>query len=148
MEGHDIASGAKPPGAVGTGMRWLILLMLLAACRGDETVTGYGGAGSWRLVSVDGAPFAAQATLVMEASGAISGAAPCNRFSAMQTAPYPWFELGPLRVTRRACPQLAEEALFLDGLSAMTVSEVAGDTLILSDSEGREMVFTRTAQPG
>jgi heat shock protein HslJ len=59
-------------------------------------------------------------------------------------APYPWFEAGDIAVTRRACPDLAAETAFFDALADMTLAEVAGDALILSTPDGREMVFTRT----
>ncbi|MCB4457501.1 META domain-containing protein [Leisingera sp. McT4-56] len=121
----------------------LICSMLLAsACTGDETLSAYGAAGkTWQLHSIDGDPFAAAATLSFPEPGRIAGRAPCNSFHGGQTAPYPWFETGPLAVTRAACPQLAEEAVFLKALEEMSLSEVSGDVLILSNEEGREMLF-------
>ena len=115
----------------------------LPACGGDETLTGYGAAGSWRLTEIDGQPFAATANMTFSEGRAVSGDGPCNRFSATQMAPYPWFQLGPIAATRRACPDLPAEAAFFDALAAMTISEVLTDTLILSNEAGREMVFTR-----
>ncbi len=122
-----------------------ILLLALAACREDETVAGYGAAGViWRLETIDGAAFAASATLTFPAEGEISGEAPCNRFFGRMETPYPWFEAKNLAVTRRACPDLPAESAFFAALGAMTLAEVSGDTLILSTPEGREMVFTRS----
>jgi heat shock protein HslJ len=40
-----------------------------------------------------------------------------------------------------ACPDLAAEAQFFDALSTMTLVEVLGRTLILTDDNGREMLF-------
>jgi heat shock protein HslJ len=40
-----------------------------------------------------------------------------------------------------ACPDLALESEFFDALEGMTLAEVAGDTLILSNSVGRKLVF-------
>ena len=127
-------------------MRFLALipLLLAAACRGDETVASYGaGDGLWHLTGIDGAAFAARATLSFPERGRIAGEAPCNSYSGRMEAPYPWFEATDIAATRRACPDLAAEAAFFDALSEMTLAEVAGDTLILSTPEGREMIFAR-----
>lgn len=119
----------------------LAALSLPGACR-DESVRAHGGdAGVWHLQSIDGAPFVARATLSFPAKGRISGEAPCNSYSAQQTAPYPWFTAEKLSTTRLTCPDLAAETTFLRALEAMTLVEVAGPVLILSNDEGREMVF-------
>ena len=121
----------------------LAIFPALAACRGDETVAAYGGSGQiWVLQELDGAVFPARATLTFPGAGQIAGAAPCNSYSGAMTVPYPWFETGPLAVTRRACPDLAAETVFLDALQAMAFSEVSGRLLILSNGTGREMVFS------
>ena len=44
-------------------------------------------------------------------------------------------------MTRRACPELPEETAFFKALEQMTLAEVVGETLILSNTEGGEMVF-------
>ena len=119
----------------------LLLMAALGACRGDETVSAYAGPGPWRLVSIDGAPYAAGAVLEFPEAGIVEGEAPCNRFSAAQTAPYPWLDLGPVAATRRACLDLDAEQAFFEALGAMTLAEAQGDVLILSNDAGREMVF-------
>ncbi len=113
----------------------------LTACR-DETVAGYGASDiTWRLVTLDDVPFTAIATLQFGARGEITGNAPCNRYFGQQSAPYPWFSAQDVGSTRRACPELDEENTYLTALSEMTLSEISGDTLILSNDAGREMVF-------
>ena len=120
----------------------LCLLMLCTACRGDETLSAYGASDKiWKLTELDGAPFTARATISFPEPGQITGQAPCNRFNSTQTAPYPWFEMGEAMVTRMACPEGEAEARFLTALSAMTQSEVLGNSLILRNEAGREMVF-------
>lgn len=47
-------------------------------------------------------------------------------------APYPWIELGPIAVTRRACPELAMEQQFFSALGRVSLAEVNGSVLILS----------------
>lgn len=121
-------------------------LSLLGHCR-DETVTGHGGAGTlWRLESIDGTPFPARATLAFPEEGSLAGEAPCNRYSGLQEAPYPWFAARRIVSTRRACPDLASETLYFAALAEMTLVEIAGPVLILSNDGGREMVFH--AAPG
>lgn len=120
---------------------WRVLILFaLAACAVDETISAYAG-GPYQLVAIDGAPFTANASLDVGTPGRISGAAPCNTYHAVQTAPYPWFALGPVAASRRACPDLAAEAAYFKNLATMEFAESLGDTLILSNSAGREMVF-------
>ncbi|VAV89674.1 FIG00992850: hypothetical protein [hydrothermal vent metagenome] len=135
--------------------RYLILTALAAAMlgavaiwwlifyRGDESLAAYGAAqANWRLVEIDGQPFNARATLDFTDEGALSGQAPCNTYSGKQSAPYPWFTAENIVVTQMACVDLAAETAYFEALTAMTLSEVSGGTLILSSYEGREMVFT------
>ena len=119
-----------------------LCLVTLLACKPDETIAGYGAADRvWVLTELDGAAFDVKATMQFPEPGVIAGDAPCNRYSGAMTTPYPWFEVGQLAVTRMACPDLAAESVFFDALSGMTQSEVSGDTLILTNEAGREMVF-------
>lgn len=121
----------------------LILGTALSACRRDETVTAYGAAGkTWQLVELDGETVSYTATLRFPEPGQIAGRAPCNSFSGAMTVPYPWFEASDVVATRAACPELPGETAYLTALSEMTLSEVLGDTLILSTPDGRKMVFT------
>lgn len=119
----------------------VMALSVLGYCK-DETVTGHGGADTvWQAQSIDGVAFAARATLHFPAEGELAGEAPCNRYSGRQSAPYPWFAAEDVAATRRACPDLAAEAQYLAALREMTLVEVMGDILILSNDAGREMVF-------
>lgn len=125
-------------------MRHLALLcaVVLAACQADETISGYADPlAEYVLQEIDGAPFTASATIRFPEPGQISGNAPCNLYSGTQTAPYPWFAPGPLLATKRACADLNAEVAFFDALSQMTLAEVSGGTLILSNDAGREMLF-------
>ena len=118
-----------------------ITALFLSACK-DETISGYADTGaSWSLVEVDGVAFQAKATLGFPEKGRIVGNGPCNSYSAAQSAPYPWFDTGPIAATRRACPDLPSETTFFDALAQMSIVEVSGNTLILSNEDGREMVF-------
>ena len=124
-------------------MKYAVLAIgLLAACQTDETVSGFvADTGEFTLQSIDGTPFAARATLNVAEKGKISGQAPCNRYFGAQTAPYPWFAVDGIASTKMGCADLTAEDVFLRALSDMTIVEVSGPTLILSNDAGREMVF-------
>ena len=121
----------------------LALLSFIPACQPDETLRAYGAADRiWTLTEIDDENFEATATLQLSEEGTVSGKAPCNSYSAGMSVPYPWFEVGPIRSTKRACSELEQEFAFFEALKAMSLSEVLGDVLILSTPEGRKMVFT------
>lgn len=125
-------------------MRFLLLALigLIPACQQDETLRAYGAADQvWTLLEIDGQAFNASATLTFPDRDKVTGQAPCNSYSATMSVPYPWFEIGPIVSTKKACPDLAAETAFYEALDAMSLSEVAGEVLILSTPEGRQMVF-------
>ena len=114
----------------------------LLTCAGDETLSGYGATDAvWVLQELDNAPFTAHATLIFPEEGALKGDAPCNTYTGAQTAPYPWFAAENITSTRRACPDLTAETTYFTAIAEMTLAEVSGDTLILSNDAGRMMVF-------
>lgn len=115
---------------------------VLIASAADETLRAYGGKNHvWTLAELNGAPFQATATLTFPQAGVIAGNGPCNLYHGTLTVPYPWFETGPIASTRRACPDLKAEAAFFQALEAASLSEITGDTLILSDDNGVLLVF-------
>ena len=117
-------------------------LMALLQCDKDETVAAYGAGGQiWKLQEIDGQNLGAAATIRFSDNGQISGQAPCNTYTGVLNAPYPWFEVRNLAATRRACPDLQAEGTFFAALTAMTQSEVSGDVLILRNEDGHEMIF-------
>lgn len=119
----------------------LSLVALLGACK-DETLSGYAPENTtWMLESINGSPFAAGTTIQFPEKGKIIGTAPCNGFRAKQSVPYPWFAVDEIVATEMACPQLAAETQFFDTLQEMTLSEVSGDTMILSNDDGTQMLF-------
>ncbi|SEL94637.1 heat shock protein HslJ [Roseovarius azorensis] len=119
----------------------LAVMSLLGYCK-DETVRAYGGdAAVWHLQSIDGVPYPVRATLRFPEEGRLSGEAPCNLYSGTQTAPYPWFAAEEVTTTRHTCPALDAETRYFRALAEMTLVEVAGEVLILSNDKGREMVF-------
>ncbi|EEE38172.1 hypothetical protein RKLH11_2013 [Rhodobacteraceae bacterium KLH11] len=123
----------------------LALILPFAAlfqCDKDETVAAYGAADqAWALQEIDGQPFEASALLRFPEEGRIEGNAPCNTYSGILNAPYPWFGITDLAATRAACAGLEAEGVYFAALMTMTQSEVSGDVLILRNEDGHEMVF-------
>lgn len=126
-------------------MKFMTFLAMVAgqsACQADESIARYALADAeYHLVELDGAPFEARATLAFPQAGEVVGQAPCNRYSASQTEVYPWFNAGPIAATRMACPDLDAEAAFFVALEGMTLAEAVDQTLILTNTDGRKMVF-------
>lgn len=115
----------------------------LGACSPDESISKFADpSAEYALVSLDGVAFPATATISFPEAGKVVGQAPCNRYFATQTVPYPWFGLEGIGATRMACPELDQESAFFAALEDMTLAEVSGATLILSNPAGREMTFT------
>jgi len=122
-------------------MKRLAFLFALAACGPDETVSAYGQGDDYVLQEMNGAVVSVPITLNISDTGQISGQAPCNRYSADQSAPYPWFALGPIISTRAACPDLALEHAYLGLLARMSIVEVSGPVMILSNDADETLVF-------
>ncbi|HHB81769.1 MAG TPA: META domain-containing protein [Aliiroseovarius sp.] len=122
----------------------LLLLALLAACSGDEGLSAYVAPNStWQLSTLNSAPFPASASIAFPEPGRVTGHAPCNQFSAQQTAPYPWVEIKTIAATKMACDHGADEQSYFSALRAASIAEVSGNSLILSNEHGLEMVFKR-----
>lgn len=120
----------------------LLATMTLLACGPDETISGYADENAtYVLTSINDTAFSARATIGFPTEGKVRGAGPCNIFNAAQTAPYPWFAIGPIASTRRACPDLDLEQVLFMTLGQMRFAEVVGDVLILSGDEDALMVF-------
>lgn len=114
----------------------------MASCGPDETISGYADPdATYVLTTVDDVVFEARATIAFAKEGQVTGSGPCNTFNATQSVPYPWFALGPIVSTRRACADLDLEGRYFTALANMKFAEVVGDTLILSGDDDQLMVF-------
>ena len=113
----------------------------LAACKTDETIVAYGVNKVWHLVEIDNRPFDAQASFKFSKDGQVHGRGPCNQFTTNQTKPYPWIGFGPIASTRMMCEKMQEETAFFQGLGAMTEAEISGEVMLLSNEDGRQMLF-------
>lgn len=135
-------------------MKWLILpalaiaaLIAWFAMAHDQNGTPYDSPDQvWTLTTLDGAPFAASATLSFPEAGKFVGKAPCNRYFGTLIGSYPAFSPENVGATRMACPDLEAETTFFEALSVMTTAEMTGTTLTLSGPDGRSMAFTSAPQ--
>lgn len=122
--------------------RILLFLLALSACSSGQSVSKLADrTAEYVLIEIDGVPFAANATLRFPHAGEITGQTPCNSYFANRTVPYPWFGIEGVGATRMACPAQAAEAAYFAALEDMTQADVRGGVLILSNSNGRRMVF-------
>ena len=122
----------------------LISALFLSACFKDETISGQTEASdTWVLQSLNGKSVPTHITLTFPEKGSIAGQAPCNAYGAAQTAPLPWFEIGPIRATKRACGALAVEREYLATLAKMTLIERKETTLLLSANNGQYLEFVK-----
>lgn len=96
----------------------------------------------WRLESVTGDPVTAEVTLQIAADGTVSGTASCNQYTGQNTAALPEFSLGPMAVTRMACPDMTTEAAYLAALELITRAEIQDEKLVLTSVDGDQMVFS------
>ena len=99
--------------------------------------------GDWRLTEIDGAPFAAETTLRIEADG-VSGKAPCNSYRGDRSGEYPTITISQLVSTKMACPDLGLESTYLNRLEAVTGGKIDGERLTLTDGKGGSLVFQAT----
>ena len=100
----------------------------------------------WQLVAIDGQAVdaAVSASLGIGLDGAVSGKAPCNRFTAQNMGTLPEVRLGPIAATRMACDRMAEERAFFATLAVIDLAKLAGEQyLILTGPEGRSVEFVR-----
>ncbi|MBV1866025.1 MAG: META domain-containing protein [Rhodobacteraceae bacterium] len=112
----------------------LIITLSLSACLKDETISGQANATDvWVLQRLNGQTVTSGITLTFPGKGRIAGKADCNNYHATQTAPLPWFEPGPILATRMACDALDLETRYFDVLAKMTLIELKGETLLLSN---------------
>lgn len=125
-------------------VRWLAVVFGISGCVStSETVIATEEI--WRVTAIDGRAFAATATFgISAADGVYSGMGPCNRYSGSVTAaPFPAVILSPPAATKRACPELAEEAALFDALGRVERLSAGGDRMTLFTLDGTQISLQR-----
>ncbi|NSX53927.1 META domain-containing protein [Parasulfitobacter algicola] len=126
---------------------FFLVPFLVAACVRDETISAYAEKNAiYELIEINNMVVSSLATIQFPSKGKVTGQGPCNRFNAKQSAPYPWINLSLIESTELACPKLTDERQYFESLGKMTLAEVSGDVLILSNDEGDQMVFQTRRQ--
>jgi len=112
------------------------LALLVGACVAQQqsALAGPSLSGSWRVTSLVGQtlPAAAEVTISFAAPN-ISGKSGCNRYSGSYSQSAKNLTIGPIAMTRMACPAplMDLEAGFSTAISAVTRYDMAGETLQL-----------------
>ncbi|PVA06380.1 META domain-containing protein [Thalassorhabdomicrobium marinisediminis] len=115
---------------------------LATACLPGGATSDYPvGEPEYHLVELDGAAFTETATIQFPEAGRVVGQAPCNSYFGSLTSEYPTFALDAVGATKMACPDLVAEDTFFAALEEMTTAELNDAALILSNGDGRKMVF-------
>lgn len=133
-------------GKVRTMRPHFLLSLALAACVQtpvEAPAPGMAPVETFSLVTLDGAPFPAPATISFPKPGRAAGRAVCNLWSGAQSATPPAFRLEATTMTEMACDGMEWEPVYLSALAAMTRIEQDGPTLTLSNGAGRTMLFRR-----
>lgn len=101
----------------------------------------------WKLVSINGQPFAASASLAFDkGSTRAFGQAPCNGWSGQVVKePFPEYAIRDVTATEMACEDLAAEQAFFAGVARATHTAVGIGYLTLTDTKGFTMEFAPVA---
>ena len=125
-------------------MRRVLIPVVLLALAGCVSSTPDEPPYWWKLVSIDGKPFAANAQIAFqgEHGDRIIGQAPCNNFSGrVVKEPFPTVRFVDIAATEMACDDLAAETQFFAALGEMTGEGVGIGYLYLVNDAGRRMDF-------
>lgn len=95
----------------------------------------------WQLSTLSGVAFDKNATLIFGSEGSVAGSATCNRFTGRADWSSTSLSIGPLAMTRMACPDMDQERVVMQALSAVRSGGIIDDTLVLTLSDGSSMVY-------
>lgn len=97
----------------------------------------------WRLVALGGVPFTESVTATLTSDGRVTGAAPCNRFTAAYTGRWPDLSFSPVASTRRMCPDMEAETEFFAVLGRVNRAALGADGLVLTGPDDASLRFER-----
>ena len=126
----------------------LVLMLCLAACDGDFTMSDV--TGKWQLSTMKGqlAPADMRAggvTLEIQEDGKFAGEAPVNRYFGQINAQDKTFKTGPVGMTMMAGPPelMDAERDFFAVINDVKSVDVKGGQLTLTGPDGKRLVFER-----
>ncbi len=119
-----------------------VALLAVAACSPlPDTVGEAAPAGTlWRLETVNDAPAPYAASLRLLRNDRVVGITACGPFTAEQTAPLPWLDLGAFDPETPGCDDPGAAA-FHAALKSMDFAEVLEDRMLLSNAAGQSLFF-------
>jgi heat shock protein HslJ len=101
----------------------------------------------WTVTDLDGQPLPAEAgvTIGFAADGGISGRSGCNRYAGRAELSDGGLRIGPLALTRMACPEPAMqiEAAMMAALAAVERFEIAADGTLVLHGAAAELLRAR-----
>jgi heat shock protein HslJ len=126
----------------------LVLMLCLAACDGDFTMSDV--TGKWQLSTMNGQPAPADmraggVTLEIQEDGKFAGQAPVNRYFGQINAQDKTFKTGPVGMTMMAGPPelMDAERDFFAVINDVKSVDVKGGQLTLTGPDGKRLVFER-----
>ena len=126
----------------------LVLMLCLAACDGDFTMSDV--TGKWQLSTLNGQPTPASmreggVTLDIQEDGKFAGQAPVNRYFGQINAQDKTFKTGPVGMTMMAGPPelMDAERDFFAVINDVKSVDVKGGQLTLTGPDGKQLVFER-----
>ena len=121
------------------------LFPMPAAAQNNPAQFGPEWIGTWVLIAVDGVATDSRLTLDLNDPTRLSRQGPCNRWFATQSAPWPALDLGAIRSSRRACPELGAEHRYFLALTAMQKASLTPKGhLRLSAPDGRSLDYAKS----
>ena len=104
--------------------------------------------GAWQVTTIDGAhvPDGVDVTMTFGADGRVAGRGGCNRYSGSYAPTGDGLRIGPVAMTRMACPDpaMAVEGRFAAALDRATHSAQDSDgQLILHSAEGAVLIVAK-----
>ena len=126
----------------------LVLMLCLAACDGDFTMSDV--TGKWQLSTMNGQPAPATMReggvfLEIQEDGKFAGQAPVNRYFGQINAQDKTFKTGPVGMTMMAGPPelMDAERDYFTVINDVRSVDIEGGQLILTGSDGKQLVFDR-----
>ncbi len=86
---------------------------------------------TWVLTHADDKQVTYDATLVFDAEDRISGQAPCNEYFSSLTRNETSVAIGAIAATKMACPRLAEETVYFNALSGVSMVSMSTTEVVL-----------------
>lgn len=102
---------------------------------------------SWVLFQLNGNTLKSERDVTINFSGSdnkVSGTAPCNNYSGTFNSSSGNLSFGPLASTKRMCPEMENETLFLNALQNTSSYKISGSELNLFDSGGKLLMIFKS----